>query len=60
MHNLVFVKFNTKIKSKTSSINRDPLVAIDDEERVIDWLVPSKTYGAPVSESDDRSFPERD
>jgi len=57
LHNLVFVKFNAKIKSKTSSINRDPLAAIDDEERVTDWLVPPKTNGAPASESDDEVFP---
>ena len=57
MHNLVFVKFNAKINSKTSSINRDPAAAIDDEKRVTDWLVPPKTNGALASESDDEVFP---
>ena len=58
LHNLFFVKFNAKIKNKISSINRDPLAAIDDEKRVTDWLVPPKTNGAPASESDDEVFPE--
>jgi len=51
LYNLVVFKLNAKIKSKISSINRDPLAAIDDEEIIASWLVPLKTNGAPASAS---------
>jgi len=41
-----------KIKTKTSSINRNPLVTIDDQ-RIIDWLVPQKAIGALALKSDE-------
>ena len=57
LHKLVFVKFNAKIKSKISLNNKDPLAAINDEERVIEWPLPLKKNGAPPLKRDEEVFP---
>ncbi|XP_020260066.1 uncharacterized protein LOC109836551 [Asparagus officinalis] len=52
LHDLVFVKFNAKLKNKHAVPNRDPLTAYDDEERVTEWLL-----GEEEENSDDEVFP---
>ncbi|XP_020264283.1 uncharacterized protein LOC109840163 [Asparagus officinalis] len=52
LHDLVFVKFNAKLKNKHAVPNRDPLTTYDDEERVTEWLL-----GEEGNNSDDEVFP---
>ncbi|XP_020243229.1 uncharacterized protein LOC109821455 [Asparagus officinalis] len=52
LHDLVFVKFNAKLKNKHAVIDRDPLTAYDDEERVSEWLLREEG-----NNSDDEVFP---
>ncbi|XP_020249248.1 uncharacterized protein LOC109826637 [Asparagus officinalis] len=52
LHDLVFVKFNAKLKNKDAIIDRDPLTAYDNEERVTEWLL-----GEEGNNSDDEVFP---
>ena len=42
LHDLVYVKFNVRLKNKISIPNRDPSVAYNEVENITEWLVPNK------------------
>lgn len=47
IHDLVFVKFNARLKNKLAIQNRDPLVAYNQEHKITEWLVPNKRNDKP-------------
>jgi len=50
LHDLVYVKFNARLKNKISIPNLDPLVAYNEKEKITKWLVPVKGNGKASDE----------
>src|SRR4051812_33095797 len=55
LHDLVYVKFNAKLKHKHANKDRDPLLAYVEEERSSDWLLNLKKTNQD-GDSDDEVF----